>query len=168
MRKDLPKKLLGELLRNSKRSDRELAKILRVSQPTITRARNKLEQTKMIEEYTIIPNFSELGFEILAFTYAKMRPEFFSQETLEEARRDAQKFPDAICVTEGEGLGMNLLIVSFNKSFTEYSKRVSRMRRHWKDFILSIESFIVPIGEREIKRFSLAHLKDAVYQAEAE
>jgi len=168
MRKDLPKKLLGELLKNSKRSDRELAKILGVSQPTVTRARNRLEKKGIIQDYTIIPNFKELGFEILAFTYAKMRPEFFEQETLEEARRDAQKFPDAICISEGEGLGTNLLIVSFNKNYTEYSARVRRMRRHWKDFILDIESFIVPIGEREIKRFSLAYLKDTIYPAEAQ
>ena len=36
--------LLLELLKDSKRSDRELAKILGVSQPTITRLRHKLEK----------------------------------------------------------------------------------------------------------------------------
>jgi len=44
MRKELPQKLLRELLKNSKRSDRDLAKILKVSQPTITRTRHKLEK----------------------------------------------------------------------------------------------------------------------------
>ncbi|NIQ06669.1 MAG: winged helix-turn-helix transcriptional regulator, partial [Candidatus Korarchaeota archaeon] len=36
MRKELVQQLLRELLKNSKRSDRELAKVLNVSQPTIT------------------------------------------------------------------------------------------------------------------------------------
>ncbi len=166
MRKDLPKKLLEELLKDSKRSDRKLAQLLKVSQPTVTRTRNRLEQTRMIENYTIIPNFRKLGFEILAFTYAKMRPEFFTKETLEEARRDAQHFPDAISVCSGEGLGMNLLIISLNKNYAEYNRRESRMRLHWKDFIEDVQSFIVPIGEREIKRFSLAYLKDALTQTE--
>jgi len=38
MREQIKKKLLVELLRDSKRSDRELARVLDSSQPTITRA----------------------------------------------------------------------------------------------------------------------------------
>ncbi|NIO38282.1 winged helix-turn-helix transcriptional regulator, partial [Candidatus Bathyarchaeota archaeon] len=53
MRKELPHQLLRELLKNSKRSDRELAKILGVSQPTVTRTRNRLEKNGMIQDYTI-------------------------------------------------------------------------------------------------------------------
>ena len=44
MRRELAKKLLIELLRNSKESDRKLAKKLGVSQPTITRVRGKIER----------------------------------------------------------------------------------------------------------------------------
>ena len=68
MRKELPQKLLRELLKNSKRSDRDLAKILKVSQPTITRTRHKLEKSGMIQDYTIIPDFEKMGFEILVVT----------------------------------------------------------------------------------------------------
>ena len=50
MRKELPQQLLRELLKNSKRSDRELSKILGVSQPTITRARTKLVNEGVIKE----------------------------------------------------------------------------------------------------------------------
>jgi len=47
--------LLYELMKNSKRSDRELAKVVGVSQPTITRTRKNLEKTEYIHEYTIMP-----------------------------------------------------------------------------------------------------------------
>jgi len=49
-------KLLSELIKGSSRSDRELARVIGTSQPTVTRARAKLEKEGFIEEYTIIPN----------------------------------------------------------------------------------------------------------------
>ena len=69
MQRELPERLLRELLKNSKRSDRELAKVLGVSQPTITRIRHKLEQEGVIRDYTIIPDFKKLGFEIMAIEF---------------------------------------------------------------------------------------------------
>jgi DNA-binding Lrp family transcriptional regulator len=160
MRKELPQQLLRELLKNSKRSDRELAKVLGVSQPTITRTRRKLEQEGIIQDYTIIPDFSKMGFEILALTLVKLKPGFFRRERIEEVRKDAAEFPDAIFLSSGEGLNTNFLIISFNRNFTEYHARLNRMRLHWKDFIETFRSFIISIGEGEYKRFSLAHLKD--------
>ena len=161
MRKELAKQLLRELLKNSKRSDRELAKVLKVSQPTITRTRHKLEQNKVIQDYTIIPNFREMGFEILALTFVKMRPEILSPETMEEARKYAAKFPNAIFASTGEGLGMTGVIISFHKNYTDYHKCVNLLRVDWKEFAEDIQSFIISIGEGEFKRFSLTYLKDA-------
>ena len=47
--KDFELKLISELMKNSRRSDRELAKILQVSQPTVTRVRTKLEKPERSE-----------------------------------------------------------------------------------------------------------------------
>jgi len=44
-------KLLFELIKNSKRSDRDLAKILDISQPTVTRLRKVLEKTSHTTVY---------------------------------------------------------------------------------------------------------------------
>ncbi len=75
MKKELTKKLLSELLKDSKRSDRELAKVLSVSQPTVTRRRNSLVKEGTIQEFTIIPDFAKLGFEIMAFSFYSWTPE---------------------------------------------------------------------------------------------
>jgi DNA-binding Lrp family transcriptional regulator len=160
MRKELSEQLLRELLKNSKRSDRELARILKVSQPTITRTRQKLEKNGMIEDYTIIPNFRKMGFEILALTFVKMRPGIRLPEIMEEARKYASKFPNAIFASSGEGLGMTGVIISFQKNYTEYHSRLNLLRVDWKDFTEDIQSFIIPIGEGEYKKFSLRYLKD--------
>ena len=160
MRKELPQKLLRQLLKNSKRSDRDLAKILKVSQPTITRTRHKLEKSGMIKDYTIVPNFTQMGFEILAMTFVKMRPGILSPEVLEEAKKYTQEFPNAIFTATGEGLGMTGVIISFNKDITEYHRHLNLLRLDWKDFVEDIQSFVVSLEEGEIKDFSLTHLKD--------
>jgi len=160
MRKELSEKLLRELLKNSKRSDRDLAKILKVSQPTITRTRHKLEKSGIVQDYTIIPNFREMGFEILALTFVKMRPEILSPEVMEEARKYAAKWPNAIFASTGEGLGMTGVVMSFHKDYTGYHRKLNMLRVDWKDFTEDIQSFIVSLKEGEFKRFSLTYLKD--------
>jgi len=160
MRKDLPHKLLRELLRNSKQSDRDLAKILNVSQPTITRARHKLEKDGMIQDYTIIPDFKKMGFELLVINVAKIRPEVLSPEMREKAREFIARFPNTIFASTGEGMGMNAVDIALYRSFSEYHNRANLMRTEWKDVIEDLQSFIVSIGEGEFKRFSLTHLKD--------
>lgn len=160
MRKELVSQLLRELLKNSKRSDRELAKVLKVSQPTITRTRHKLEQSGLIQDYTIVPNFRKMGFEILALTFVKMRAEILTPERTEEAREYAAKFPNAIFASTGEGLGMTGVIISFHKNYTDYHQKINLLRTDWKDFTENIETFVISIGEEEFKRFSLTYLRD--------
>ena len=160
MRKDLAQKLLRELLKNSKRSDRDIAKILKVSQPTITRIRHKLEKSGMIKDYTIIPDFEEMGFEILALTFVKMRPAILSSGVMEEARKYAKKWPNTIFASSGEGLGMTGVIMSFHKNYTEYHSRLNLLRLDWKDLTEDIQSFVVSLREGEFKRFSLTYLSD--------
>ena len=159
MRKDLPYELLRELLRNSKQSDRDLAKILKVSQPTITRARHKLERDRMIQDYTIIPDFRKMGFEILALTFVKMRPEIMTPEVMEEAKKYAMKWPNVIFASSGEGLGMTGVIMSFHRDYSEYHSRLNLMRLDWKELTQDIQSFIISLREGEYKRFSLTYLK---------
>ncbi len=80
--KDIERKLLSELLKNSRRSDRELAKAIGASQPTTTRLRTKLEREGHIKEYTVIPRFSKIGYHIMAFSFLKVASPI-SEETLE-------------------------------------------------------------------------------------
>ena len=160
MRRELPQQLLRELLKNSKRSDRELAKVLHVSQPTITRVRHRLEENGMIKDYTITPNFRKMGFELMTITLVKLRSDAFSPEATTKAKEYATTHPETILSCLGEGLGMNGIAISFHKDYTAYHRHLTEMRTMWKDFLEDIQSFIIPIGEGEFKRFSLTHLTD--------
>jgi len=160
MAKDLAQKLLRELLKNSKRSDRDLAKVLRVSQPTITRARHRLEKSGMIKDYTVVPDFKKMGFQLLVINLAKIRPEVLLSEMQEKLREYATQFPNTILASTGDGMGMNAVSISFYGSFTEFHRRANQRRIEWKDIIEDLQSFVIPIGEMEFKRFSLKYLGD--------
>lgn len=160
MLKELPQKLLRELLKNSKRSDRELAKVLGVSQPTITRARHNLEREGAIQDYTVVPDFKKMGFEIMVIGLVKVRPEAITPESIAKAKAYAEKLPWAIYSAMGEGMGMNGVVISFHKNYTELHRRMNQFRVAWKDYLDKIEFFIIALGEGEYKRFSLTYLKD--------
>ena len=154
-------RLLLEYLKDSKRSDRELARVVGVSQPTITRMRSRLVKEGLIKDFTITPDFVKMGFEILALTFVKIRPEFNTPEAREEAKKYAAKFPNSIFSASGEGFGMNGVVVSFHKDYTDYHHQLNLLRVDWKDFLDDIQGFIVSLREGEFKRLSLTHLGDA-------
>ena len=54
--KDVELKLISELIKNSRRSDRELAKAIGISQPTVSRIRVRLEKQGLVD-YSAVPDW---------------------------------------------------------------------------------------------------------------
>jgi len=160
MRKELTKKLLIELLRNSKESDRKLAKKLGVSQPTVTRTRGKIEREGLIRSYTIIPDWKKLGFEIFVLTFVKMNPEVMSEELYRKLRTYAAKFSNVIFSSRGQGLGMTGVIMSLHKDYRDYSQKIGKFRNDWAQYLEDLQSFIMVTDEGEIKEFSFRYLDE--------
>ena len=149
-------KLLFELMKNAKRSDREIAKIIGVSQPTITRMRQRLEKTAIVD-YTVIPDWTELGFEIMALTFVKAKG---SPESSENAKKWAMKNPNVVFAAGGEGMGMDYAILSFHKNFSGYSSFVDNLRTEWAENLQDLQSFLMTTGEeRIVKSLSLKYLE---------
>ena len=111
------------MLANCRRSDRELARALKVSQPTITRARSWLERNGFIREYTVIPEFSKINIEIVAFTFIKLRPTT-KIEKLNEVKSRAKSFfedhPNIVMALRGEGFGSDGVVVSLHKDYAGF------------------------------------------------
>jgi DNA-binding Lrp family transcriptional regulator len=162
MRKDLSKKLVVELLRNSKASDRTLGKKLGVSQPTVTRARSKMEHEKLIRSYTIIPDWRKLGFEIFALTFVKMDPKVMSAELIGKVREYSNKFNNSFFASTGEGLGMTGVIMSLHKDYRDYSQKLALFRRDWGQHMADIQSFVMVTDEGTIKEFSFKYFSEDI------
>lgn len=111
------------MLVNCRRSDREFARALEVSQPTITRARSWLERNGFIREYTVIPEFSKINIEIVAFTFIKLRPKT-SMEKRNEIKNRAKSFfeghPNIVMALRGEGFGSDGVVVSLHKDYAGF------------------------------------------------
>jgi DNA-binding Lrp family transcriptional regulator len=88
--KETELKPIAELMKNSRRSDRKLARVLGISQPTVGRTIKKLEKHGLVRGYTMIPDFTMLGYELMALTFISINPTLDPTET-EEARRTAQE-----------------------------------------------------------------------------
>ena len=134
--------------------------MLGVSQPTVTRTRHKLELEGGIQDYTVVPDFKKLGFELMAIGLVKVRPDAITPESIAKAKGYAEKLPHAIFSSLGEGMGMNGVVISFHKNYTEFHQRMTQFRVAWKDYLDQIEFFVIALGEDEYKRLSLTYLKD--------
>jgi DNA-binding Lrp family transcriptional regulator len=153
------KQLLLELIKNSKRSDREIAKVLKVSQPTITRTRKRLEK-KAIANYTIVPDFTMLGYELMAFTLISSTGA--KPEAVEKAKEWAKKRPNIIFASQGEGMNINGVLISLHKNFREYSKFMLELRKDLSGILKDVQTFLVSFeGSVIIKPLSLTYLGEA-------
>ena len=159
MRKDLSQELLRELLKNSRRSDRELAKVLGVSQPTITRARRRLVSEGIVRTFTLIPNLEKMGYEIMAITLGKYRTAS-TPDRVERAMRYMYGFPNIIFASRCEGKGKNGVIISLHKNYSDYSNFINTLSKDWKDDMESHESLIVPLKGGVVKHLSFEYLAD--------
>ena len=150
--------LLFELLKDSKRSDRELAKVIGVSQPTITRTRSKLVKEGLIKEFTVIPDLVKMGYEIMAISCVKKKTPV--TELREKALKWWKKYPNVIFAAGAEGLGKNGVIISLHKNFTDYSNFVTEQLRYWEDEIANYDTMLISLTGIIVKPLSLKYLAE--------
>jgi len=140
-------RLISELIKNSHRSDREIARTIKTSQPTVTRTRTRLEKEGIIKEYTIIPDLAKLGVEIVAVTFAHWSPEkisdFSESERIKKAQRFLSKHPNVIYASSGTGLGMGRMMITVHKSYSDYANYIKEAQSEWAGLLSRFDSFII-------------------------
>lgn len=152
-------KVLIELIKNSKRSDRDLAKVLEISQPTVTRLRRVLEK-EAIEQYTVIPNLSYLGFDIVAFTFSRSKE--LVHPLWDEGKKWAKQQPNVVFVSTGQGVDADSLMVSVHKDYADFVTFYHDFRRYWGKYLEDFKIFLISIkGSEILKRFSFNYLTEA-------
>lgn len=145
--------LLYELMKDSKRSDRELAKFVGVSQPTITRMRKTLEKQGYIREYTVMPALEKLGFEIVALN-------FITANMTQEFNEWISKNSKILFAGFGQGLeGNTLLLVSVHKNLTDFSEFTREIKSLFGSNISFFKSFLSSLNVDVVKHFSFKNLE---------
>jgi DNA-binding Lrp family transcriptional regulator len=150
--KDIELKVVIELLKNSRRSDRELAHAVGVSQPTISRIIQKLEKQGMIKEYTIIPDYSQLGFTLMSITFTKMKGQL-SKENLNDLAKRAKnvmsEYPSALILgNTGMGCNADYVAITLHRDYGEYTNFMNDIRRFPNVNIDQTQSFVIDLSDK--------------------
>ena len=139
-------------MKNSRRSDRELAKVLGVSQPTVSRVMKKLEKEGVIKEYTMIPDFAKLGFEIVSIDFAKLKEPIHEDKLMEirkQVRQTLQKEPiSTIAAMSGIGCNADRVVVAFHEDYSTYMEYLNKLKQHPLVIVEEIKSFLINLNDR--------------------
>ena len=149
--------LLLEYLKDSKRSDREIAKTLGVSQPTVTRRRQRLVKEGWIKDFTVIPDFAKMGYEIMAIIFFKLKA---TKASIEKAIKVTKARPNIIFASEAEGMGKNGVIISLHKSYTDFSNFLLDLMIEGEDYTEDYNTMLISLKGRIIKPLSLKYLAE--------
>ena len=163
--KAIDHRLLWELMKDSRRSDRQLAKALGTSQPTVTRRRTNIEKS-FIEGYTAIPKWEKIGFELVAFSLIKHKIKYAKPEVRAAAFRKVEEWmmkqPNVILAIDGQGMGWDGICVSFHKSYSDFAEFMRKHNSELSDFLIESQSFIADINAATIRKpFHLKYLAEA-------
>ena len=145
--------MLSELIRNSRRSDRELAKALGTSQPTATRIRTKLEKEDYVKEYTVIPNLGKLGFTILAMTFLKLDVKRSNIQTdvsrFREIHYDvlSKNNSSILFVKRGRGLGYDAVVLSLHSDYASCDDFQTFIRQNMSESLIDLTTFLMNLKE---------------------
>jgi DNA-binding Lrp family transcriptional regulator len=157
--------ILRFMMKNSRLSDRELAKRLHISQPTVTRNRVILEKNGYIQGYTLVPDFVKLGYKILAFTFGQLKsyPDAGeAQKIFENGSEWVNKHPNVIYSADGQGLGgKDVVMISLHRDYDDYTKFMHSFAFDWGHMISTFETFMVSLSsELTMKHFDLRYLAE--------
>ena len=160
--KPIDYKILFELMKDSHRSDRQLAKSLGVSQPTVTRRRAMLEEN-FIEGYTVIPKFGQIGFEMAALTFIKSKLKSKTgdekTEALKKMREWYMKQPNVILVLDGRGMGWDAVCISLHENFANFADFIRAHDSELSEWVVESQTFHADLKAGiTIKPFHLKYL----------
>ena len=149
--KELELRVLSELMKNSRMSDRELAKRLGVSQPTVSRARSRMEKDGFVKEYTLIPDYTKIGYALMAVTFIKRKKEY-SHKDMSQVFEEANKYAkhtglDTVMALRGMGLGYDAVVISLHENYATYQQRLREIKGFPYIDVEQTSSFIIDLKD---------------------
>jgi DNA-binding Lrp family transcriptional regulator len=155
--KDTEMALVSELIKNSRRSDRELARAIGVSQPTVSRMIRKLEKEGIINEYTMIPDFRKLGYNLCAFIFFRLKapiaPERIKWAREATAERLSQTPFVILLLERGIGLDREAVMICLYKDYASYTEHRNMIREFPFLVPSDVDSFLIDLNDKVHYRY---------------
>ncbi len=136
------KQVLGELIKNCKISDQEIARKLKTSRPTILKIRNRLKKKGIIKGYSTLIDFEKIGLNLQAIILYGWR-DYSKSEELEATIKFIKSLPEVILFVKVEGVGSKTdLIISLHEDLKDYEKFIRKLKYQWKDNVENVDVFL--------------------------
>ncbi len=136
------KEVFFEFLKDARQSDREIARKLGLSQPTVTRVRQKLERAGLIKKYSAIPDLSECGLKIFVATVFEWT-DFTKKTEIKQLESYLNRNPYVILFGRGEGMyGSTMIVLSLHPDYESFHKTITEIRDKWDTYISNMQHFI--------------------------
>jgi DNA-binding Lrp family transcriptional regulator len=121
---DIDRRLLGELLKDSKRSYRELARAIGVSAATVINHVQRLESAGVIKDYSVRLDHERLGYELTVITEITV-----SKGKLLETEEEIAKISNACAVYDVTGLTDAMVVAKFKSrsDLSDFTKKLLAM-----------------------------------------
>ncbi|TEU09924.1 Lrp/AsnC family transcriptional regulator [Candidatus Bathyarchaeota archaeon] len=121
---DIDRKLLREILKDSKRSSRELAKAIGVSAATVINHVQRLESGGVIKDYSVRLDHERLGYELTVVTEI-----IVSKGKLLETDEEIAKIPHVCAVYDITGETDAMVVAKFKSrsDLSEFTKKLLSM-----------------------------------------
>lgn len=122
---DLDRKILTELLKDSRQSHRSMARNLGVAVTTVIHRVQKLTDDGIIKDYTVTIDYEALGYELTVLTEITV-----SKGRLLEMESEIAKLPYVCAVYDITGLTDAMVIAKFRnrKDLSEFTKGLLSMQ----------------------------------------
>ena len=116
---EIDRKILAELLKNSNRSNREIAKAIGVSAATVINRIQRLESAGVITDYTVMLDFERLGYDLTVIMEVTV-----SRGKLLETQEEIAKLPYVCGVYDVTGEIDSVVIAKFKnrRELSEFPK----------------------------------------------
>ena len=135
------KDVFFELLKDARQSDREIARKLQLSQPTVTRIRQKLERRGLIKKYSAVPDLSECGIKLFVTTVFEWT-DFTKKSALKQLEAYLTKNPYVVLYGRGEGMyGSTMIIISLHPDYESFNRMLTELRDKWDTCISKMQHF---------------------------
>lgn len=158
--------LVKELMCDSSRSDRELAKIVGVSQPTISRTKKALLEEGIIHGLVGFPDFFRIGYELMAVTFVKIKavlaPEEVRKKNFEKVKEWMDKQKNVIFCGPCRGFDSHSFFISVHKNYADFDDFINQHNKELGfELLINLESVLITLdSDQQIKPFHFKYLAD--------
>lgn len=158
--------LVKELLRDSSRTDRELAKILGVSQPTVSRTKRSLLSKGIIHALVAFPDLCKMGYELMAVTFVKIKavlaPEEVRKKNFEKVKNWMEHEKKVIFCGPCNGFDSHSFFISVHKNYADFDAFIDKHNKELGyELLLDLESVLINLADdQKIKPFNFKYLAE--------